>query len=283
MATIKFGIGQAITRREDDRLLTGQGRFVDDIRLPNALHAMFVRSPHAHARVGAIDTAEARAVEGVVAILTGSDLQADGVAPFPPNPMLKPDAGGSAAAVPLAALAADVVRFVGQPVAVVLAESRAAAERAANLVQVDYGVLPAVASPDAALAPSAPVQASPGVVYLTRDLRTGHFHVNALVNGTAVNFLVDTGASDVALSTDDALRLGLHPDKLVYNMPYQTANGVSMAARVTIDEIKVGDNVVRNVQASVGQGNMDMSLLGMTFLNRIGSIEVKGDRLVLRQ
>ncbi|HQR20548.1 MAG TPA: xanthine dehydrogenase family protein molybdopterin-binding subunit [Burkholderiaceae bacterium] len=156
MATMKFGIGQAITRREDDRLLTGQGRFVDDIRLPNALHAMFVRSPHAHARVGAIDIAEARAVEGVVAILTGSDLQADGVAPFPPNPMLKPDAGGSAAAVPLAALAADVVRFVGQPVAVVLAESRAAAERAANLVQVDYGVLPAVASLDAALAPSAP-------------------------------------------------------------------------------------------------------------------------------
>ena len=156
MATVKFGIGQAITRREDDRLLTGQGRFVDDIRLPNALHAMFVRSPHAHARVGAIDTAEARAIEGVVAILTGSDLQADGVAPFPPNPMLKPDADGPAAAVPLAALAADVVRFVGQPVAVVLAESRAAAERAANLVQVDYGVLPAVASLDAALAPSAP-------------------------------------------------------------------------------------------------------------------------------
>ncbi len=83
---VKFGIGQAITRREDDRLLTGQGRFVDDVQRPGALHAMFVRSPHAHARIGAFDTAEARAVDGVVAILTGADLQADGVAPFPANP-----------------------------------------------------------------------------------------------------------------------------------------------------------------------------------------------------
>ncbi len=149
-----------------------------------------------------------------------------------------------------------------------------------DLLGVGHGLGARVVS---ALATSAPVQASPGVVYLTRDLRTGHFHVNALVNGTAVNFLVDTGASDVAISTDDALRLGLHPDKLVYNMPYQTANGVTMAAQITIGEIKVGDIVVRNVQASVGRGNMDMSLLGMSFLNQISSIEVKGDRLVLRQ
>jgi carbon-monoxide dehydrogenase large subunit len=59
---------QAITRREDDRLLTGRGRFVDDIRMPNALHAVFVRSPHAHAKVGAIDTTEARSIVGIVAI-----------------------------------------------------------------------------------------------------------------------------------------------------------------------------------------------------------------------
>jgi aspartyl protease family protein len=128
-----------------------------------------------------------------------------------------------------------------------------------------------------------PVQAKPGVVYLSRDMRSGHFHVDALVNGTVVNFLVDTGASDVALSTDDARRLGFDLDKLNYNMVYQTANGTTMAAQVKIDEIKVGDIAVRNVRASIGRGNMNMSLLGMTFLNRIGSIEVKGDRLVLRQ
>ena len=150
---MKFGIGQAITRREDDRLLTGQGRFVDDIKRPGALHAMFVRSPHAHARLDAIDSAEARALHGVVAILTGADLQADGVAPFPANAA----PGKPATTVPFPALAIDAVRFVGQPVAVVLATSRAAAEQAANAVLVDYRPLPAVAGLDAALAPGAPL------------------------------------------------------------------------------------------------------------------------------
>ncbi len=154
---VKFGIGQAITRREDDRLLTGQGCFVDDVKRPDALHAMFVRSPHAHARLGPIDSAEARAVAGVSAILTGADLQADGIAPFPANPILKPPPGKPATTAPFHALATDVVRFVGQPVAMVLAESREAAERAANLVLVDYEALPAVADLGAALAPGAPL------------------------------------------------------------------------------------------------------------------------------
>jgi carbon-monoxide dehydrogenase large subunit len=153
---MKFGIGQAITRREDDRLLTGRGRFVDDIRMPNALHAVFVRSPHAHAKVGAIDTTEARSIVGIVAILTGADLRADGVGEFPANPMLKSAPRGPLTTGTFPPLALDVVRFVGQPVAAVLAESREAAERAANGVMVDYDPLPAVASLDAALAPSAP-------------------------------------------------------------------------------------------------------------------------------
>ena len=121
---MKFGIGQAITRREDDRLLTGKACYVDDVRAPGALHAMFVRSPHAHARVAAIDVSEALAIAGVVAVLTGADLEADGVRAFPPNPMLKPDAEKSVTPVSFPALAVGVVRFVGQPVAVVLAESQ---------------------------------------------------------------------------------------------------------------------------------------------------------------
>ena len=154
---VKFGIGQAITRREDDRLLTGQGCFVDDIRRPDALHALFVRSPHAHARIGSIDAAEAQAIEGFVAVLTGADMQADGVKPFPANPMLKPAPGQPPTTAPFHPLALDAVRFVGQPVAVVLAKSREAAERAANVVMVDYEPLAAVASLDAALAPNAPL------------------------------------------------------------------------------------------------------------------------------
>ena len=154
---MKFGIGQAITRREDDRLLTGQGRFVDDIRRPDALHAMFVRSPYAHARIRSIDAAEAHAIEGVVAVLTGADLLADGVKAFPANPMLKPAQGKPPTTAPFHPLALETVRFVGQPVAVVLAKSRAVAERAANAVMVDYEPLAAVASLDAALAPAAPL------------------------------------------------------------------------------------------------------------------------------
>ena len=72
MTTMKFGIGQAITRREDDRLLTGQGRYVDDLGEAGDLHLMFVRSPHAHARVAGVDASEAQAASGVVAVLTGA-------------------------------------------------------------------------------------------------------------------------------------------------------------------------------------------------------------------
>ena len=154
--TMKFGIGQAITRREDDRLLTGQGRFVDDLGEPGDLHMVFVRSPHAHARVGSIDAAEARAVPGVLAVVTGADLLADKVGSFPLNPALKNAAGEKMSTPVLFPLAADMVRFVGQPVAAVLAESRAAAEAAAALVFVDYEPLPAAASIEAALADSAP-------------------------------------------------------------------------------------------------------------------------------
>jgi len=154
--TMKFGIGQAITRREDDRLLTGQGRFVDDLGEPGDLHLAFVRSPYAHARIGAVDASGAHAVPGLVAVLTGAELVADGVGSFPLNPALKNKAGQKMSTPHLFPLATDVVRFVGQPVAAVVAESRTAADAAAALVTVDYEPLPAVASIDAALADSAP-------------------------------------------------------------------------------------------------------------------------------
>jgi len=152
---LKFGIGQAVTRREDERLLTGRACYVDDIVRPDALHAVFVRSPYAHARISGIDTSDARAVAGVVAVYTHADLAADGVAPFAPNPVLRTAKGAPPPAPPLHALV-ELVRCVGQPVAVVIAESREAAEQAANAVAVDYEPLPAVADAAAALAPGAP-------------------------------------------------------------------------------------------------------------------------------
>jgi carbon-monoxide dehydrogenase large subunit len=154
---MKFGIGQAVTRIEDDRLLTGRGRYVDDLSFDGELHVSFVRSPHPHARIASVDATEAKAAEGVVMVLSGADLVAEGVAPFPASPALRGGKGQPQTTPPYFPLATDTARFVGQAVAAVVGESRAAAERAAALVAVDYVPLPAVATIEEALAPGAPL------------------------------------------------------------------------------------------------------------------------------
>lgn len=145
-------LGAPLRRREDRRLLTGTGRFLDDLPdPPGTLHAVFIRSPHAHARIAGISTAEAVAAPGVAAVLTGADL-ARLVAPLrmaPPIEGLLP--------MEMPVLPADTVRMVGDPVALVLAESRSAAEDAAERVLVEWQPLPAVASIAAAQAPGAPL------------------------------------------------------------------------------------------------------------------------------
>jgi len=151
----KFGIGQAITRREDQRLLTGTGRYLDDMALPDETHMVLVRSPHAHARVVAVDTVAAKAMPGVVAVFTGADLRADGIGAFPIDPGLNNAAGQPMTAPPYYPLAIGEVRFVGEAVAAVIAQTREKAEDAAERVAVDYQELPAVATIEAAAAPSA--------------------------------------------------------------------------------------------------------------------------------
>ncbi len=150
MAQAKL-FGASIKRREDPRLITGRGVFTDDVRLPGQLHAAFVRSPHAHARVRRVDASRARAVPGVVAVYTGADLAAGGVNPLPCGwllPDLKiPEYRG---------IATERVHFVGHAVAVVLGESPYAARDGADLVVVDYEVLPAVTEADRAVQPGAP-------------------------------------------------------------------------------------------------------------------------------
>ena len=133
------------------------------------------------------------------------------------------------------------------------------------------------------LTPTKPVQASAGTVFLSRAMNDDHFRVNAVVNGHVTPFLIDTGASDVSLSVEDARRAGIDIDALNYNQPYQTANGVTMGAQVVLDSIQVGDITVRNVRGSVMQGDAGMSLLGMSFLNALGSYEFHGERLILRR
>jgi aerobic carbon-monoxide dehydrogenase large subunit len=142
----EFGIGQPVPRKEDARLLTGRGRFLPDIALPNMAFAAMVRSPHAHARINAIDTAKARGMPGVIAVFTGADFAADGRKPIPhnaavaggPDATLRVWAGFEVFTVDIAALATDMVRYVGEPVAMVVAESHSWARDAAEVVAVDF-------------------------------------------------------------------------------------------------------------------------------------------------
>ncbi|HEY1930548.1 MAG TPA: xanthine dehydrogenase family protein molybdopterin-binding subunit [Acetobacteraceae bacterium] len=150
MTTEQGPIGRDIPRREDRRFLTGNARFLDDIAFAGALHARFVRSPHAHARIAGIDAAAARAMPGVIAVVTGAEL-AQWTQPLrlaPPIEGLHP--------VTVETLPTTKVRFHGDPVACVVAIDRVAAEDAAELVRIDYEILTAVTDMDAALGPGAP-------------------------------------------------------------------------------------------------------------------------------
>ena len=150
-------IGQPLTRREDPPLLRGQGRYVDDSEPDGTLHAFFVRSPLAHARITGIDVAEAREAPGVRAVLTGADLAARGVGPLPGGEGLPPGAVNPEHPV----LATDKALWAGQPVAVVIAGTKEQAADAAELVAVDYDDLPAVTSPLEAARAGAPLLHEP--------------------------------------------------------------------------------------------------------------------------
>ena len=146
-------VGQAVKRKEDPRLLTGHGRYIDDVVLPRMLHAAFVRSDLPSARIDSIDVSAALELEGVVAVLTGGDLN-PGAGTMQPSMMAE---NPNAVVPPLTPLADGDVRFVGDPVAIVIAESRALAEDGAELVVVEYEPRDAVASMEAALAEGAPL------------------------------------------------------------------------------------------------------------------------------
>lgn len=140
------GIGHSIKRKEDDRFIRGRGTYVDDVVLPRMLHMAILRSPVAHARIAGIDAGEALALPGVVAVITGQDLAARNLA-------WMPTLSGDTQAV----LATDKVRFQGQEVAAVIAESPYIAADALELIEVDYDELPVVVDPRAALAADAPL------------------------------------------------------------------------------------------------------------------------------
>src|SRR6202022_1398839 len=130
------GIGESIKRKEDGRFLRGKGNYIDDLTLPGMLHMAILRSPHAHARIKSVDTSAAGSMPGVIAVVTGEVMAQHKLA-------WMPTLSGDTKAV----LATDKVRFQGQEVAAVVAESKYIAEDAVGVIDVDYDVLPAVVTP----------------------------------------------------------------------------------------------------------------------------------------
>ena len=150
------GIGARVVRKEDKRFITGKGRYVDDIKLTGMTHAHFIRSPHAHAKVKGIDSSAALKMPGVVAVLTGKQIVDDKVGNLICGWAITSKDGSPMKMGAWPAMAPETVRFVGQAVAVVIAESKNLARDAAEAVVVDYEELPAVADMQAAIKPGAP-------------------------------------------------------------------------------------------------------------------------------
>ena len=209
------GLGQPILRKEDARLLVGGGCYSDDVNLPGQAYACFVRSPHAHARVGRVETAAARATPGVIAVLTGADAAADGVkplthSPMPANPHEEIVRRHHVAFIaPHPPIPADCVRFVGEIVAMVIADTPASARDGAERVVVEWMPLPAATASLAAAAPGAPI----------------------LYDGTTSNVCVDVEVGDAA-TVDAAFARAAHVVRL--ETWVQRVTGVTMEPRAAV-------------------------------------------------
>ena len=171
--TTRFVIGDAPKRREDLRFVTGSGHYLDDLAFSGLAHAVVLRSPHPHALIERIGTERARAAPGVLAVLTAEDARADGLKPLRPSAEANVQTGEKFAFAPQPLLAEDKVRYVGEPVALIVAETRAQALDTADQLIVDYAPLPAVTTAAAARAPGAPEISSEVTSNLCFDWRTG--------------------------------------------------------------------------------------------------------------
>ncbi len=132
------------------------------------------------------------------------------------------------------------------------------------------------------MVPSRGVEVAPGILRFTADDRS-QFAIDAKVDGKPVHFLMDTGASGIVFSKRDAARLGFDPGQLIYSTEFSTANGLVRAAPITLNNLTIGPFAAMHVAAWVNDGDLDESLLGMSYLSTLGRIEIKGDTLILEQ
>jgi len=195
MMKVRSVIGDTPKRREDARFVTGQGVFLDDLAFADAAHAVVLRSPHAHALIEGIDTGAARAAPGVLAVLTAEDARSDGLRPFRPYVEANVQTGAPFMFAPQPVLAVGKVRYVGEPVALIVAETRARALDAAEQVAVTYAPLSAVTTAGAARAADAPEIAAEVAGNVCFEWRTG--------DASAVDAAFDGAAHLVGLHLDN--------------------------------------------------------------------------------
>jgi carbon-monoxide dehydrogenase large subunit len=252
-STDRAVIGDAPRRREDARFITGHGAYLDDLRFDGVTHAVFVRSPHAHARIAAIDTGDARAMPGVLAMLTASDAAADGLRPLRPTVEANVQTNEPFHFLPQPLLAEDTVRYAGEPIALVVAETKNQALDAAERLVIDYEPLPAIVHGPDALQAGAPLltDAVPGNVCL--DWTWGQT--------TEVADTIKTAAHVVTLALDNHRivtnpmeprgAIGLYDGRYTLHLSSQNIHGNrDVAARA----LGVDPSAVRFIAPDVGGG-----------------------------
>ena len=252
----RFGSGQAVRRLEDDALLAGAGRFADDVSLPRQAHLAFVRSPYPHAAIRSVDTNAAAAMPGVLRVITGADLVAAGVKPMPGAPAFKRAGGADGATPPRRALAFERARFVGEPVAVVVAETLQQARDAAEAVMVDFEDLPMVVDLAGATAEGAPLLCEEGTGNIAAEVRYGSADATAAAFAEASHVvqLDITNQRVVALTIEPRTVLAAHDTetgRLTIRMSTQMPSGVRDAV---CNAIGLAKESVRVVVGDVGGG-----------------------------
>lgn len=252
----RFGSGRAVKRIEDESLLKGRGEYTDDLAPTGHLHAVFVRSPYPHARLASVDTSAAAAMPGVTKVVTGAELVAAGVKPIPTNPAFKRGDGSPVATAPRRALAHERVRYVGEPVALVVAATLQQARDAAEAVVVDYEELPQVVGLEAATSPGAPALCPQAPDNVAAEVRLGDAQKTAAAFAQAAH-VVQLGIANqrvAALTIEPRSVLAWVADdgRLTLRMSSQMPSGVRNS--LANDILGIGADKVRVTVGDVGGG-----------------------------
>jgi aerobic carbon-monoxide dehydrogenase large subunit len=252
----KFGIGQPVPRVEDPRFITGRGRYVDDIDLPRQCYGALVMSPHAHARLKRVDTAKAKSAAGVLAVLTGADVAADGLGGLAP-PMPEDMGGPKGFRTLRSILAVDKVRAVGDRVAFVVAETPAQARDAAELIEIEYEPLPAVIEVEDAVKQGAPAvwDEKPDNVSFTLMMGSKDATEAAFAAAKHVVSLKLRNTRITANAIEPRAALGqYHPDSDSYTLYSTSQNPHGTRSAVAGQVLKIPETKLRVISPDVGGG-----------------------------